>query len=414
MTVVGLNSNAFAKSAANGLNFTLAIRRATAQFSSTHLRWLSRSCTAASIASGSRAFCHSCSFMEISPSEPEASATILARIVADASCSDVVTFCVIIPADSEGLGQIMPKKVILIADPGIDTSFAIALALHDPSLDVIGLLPCAGNISADVATSNIHILIDRLDPVKWPRTAAAISVEYDLDGTELHGPDGLGGNNFLCAQRHQHLPADKVLVELVREHPRQVTVICLGPVTTFARALDRDPEIAGLIEKLVMVGGTWKVPGNAGPMAEFHFYLDPESASRVIHANITPMIVPLDVTRRLVLSPTELFELPNPESKTCQFLRKIVPFGLRASMNNYGVEGFQLKDVLGVAAVALPGCITFETHPADVEASGALTRGMLVVDTRKQRGEWPNVQIGVEAAIGEIRQYVMRILKAAP
>ena len=27
----------------------------------------------------------------------------------------------------------MPQKVILVADPGIDTAFAIAIALHDPS-----------------------------------------------------------------------------------------------------------------------------------------------------------------------------------------------------------------------------------------------------------------------------------------
>ena len=308
----------------------------------------------------------------------------------------------------------MPKKVILIADPGIDTSFAVALALHDPGLDVIGLLPTAGNVPAAVATANVHILIDRLDPVKWPRTAAAVDVEFELDGTKLHGADGLGGNNFPCAQRHQHLPADKVLVELLREHPREVSVVCLGPATTIARALDRDPEIAALIDKLVLVGGSWKEAGNAGPMAEFHFFLDPAAASRAIHTNITPQIVPLDVTRRLILSPTELLELPNPESKTSQFLRKIVPFGIRASMNRYGIEGFHLKDVLGVAAVALPGCVTAESRPADVETRGELTRGMLVVDARKEPASAPNVQIGVEAAIGEIRQYIDRVLKLAP
>jgi len=308
----------------------------------------------------------------------------------------------------------MPKKIILIADPGIDTSFAIALAFHDPSLDVIGLLPCSGNVTAEIATANVHILIDRLDPIKWPRTAAAIPVTYDQDGTKLHGPDGLGGNNFPCAARHQHLPADKVLVELIREHPREVTVVCLGPVTTFSRALDRDPEIATLIDKLVLVGGSWKEPGNVGPMSEFHFYLDPEAAQRAIHTNVTPQIVPLDVTRHLILSPSELLGLPNRESKTSQFLRKIVPFGIRASMNHYGIEGLHLKDVLGIAAVALPGCISFETRPADVETTGTLTRGMLVVDMRKKPGDWPNVQIGIEAAIGEIRQYIERILKAAP
>ena len=60
----------------------------------------------------------------------------------------------------------MPKKVILIADPGIDTAFAVALALHDPNLDVIGLLPCAGNVPAEQATANVNVLIDHLDPAK--------------------------------------------------------------------------------------------------------------------------------------------------------------------------------------------------------------------------------------------------------
>ena len=84
----------------------------------------------------------------------------------------------------------MPKKVVLIADPGIDTAFAVAFALHDPNLDVIGLLPCAGNVSAAQATANANILIEQFDPAKWPRTATALPVEYELDGTALHGADG--------------------------------------------------------------------------------------------------------------------------------------------------------------------------------------------------------------------------------
>jgi len=307
----------------------------------------------------------------------------------------------------------MPKKVVLIADPGIDTAFAVALALNDPNLDVIGLIPCAGNVSAAQATANVNILIDHLDPAKWPRTATALPVDYDTDGTAMHGSDGLGNNHFPARTRHQQHPADKVLVELVRENPREVTVICLGPATTFARALDRDPGFVNLIDKLVIVGGCWKEPGNAGPAAEFHFYLDPDAAKRALNAGIVPLVIPLDVTRRLILSPTELLELPNPDSKTCQFLRKIVPFAIRASMNGYGIEGFHLKDVLGIAAVALPGCITTETRPADVETKGELTRGMLVVDTRKQPGNMPNIQIGVEVAVGEIRQYIERVLNSS-
>ena len=307
----------------------------------------------------------------------------------------------------------MARKVVLIADPGIDTAFAVALALHDPNLDVVGLIPCGGNVPAQRACVNVQILVTQLDPPKWPRTAAALPVEYDQDGIALHGPDGLGGLDLPVTERHSQQPADKVLSELVREHPRELTVVCLSPVTTLARAFDRDADLPALIDRVVLVGGCWKEPGNSGPASEFHFALDPLAARRVIKSGLHPLVVPLDVTRRLILSPSELLELPNPESRTCRFLRQIVPFGIRASSHLYGIEGFHLKDVLGVAAVALPGSVTAEDRVIDVETRGELTRGMMVVDARKGAGR-PNAQVGTEAAIGEIRQYVNRILKSAP
>ena len=54
----------------------------------------------------------------------------------------------------------MPRKVCIIADPGIDTAFAVALAFTDPALDVVGVIPTAGNVSAEQATANVHTLVD--------------------------------------------------------------------------------------------------------------------------------------------------------------------------------------------------------------------------------------------------------------
>ena len=56
----------------------------------------------------------------------------------------------------------MVQKVAIIADPGIDTAFAIALALHDPKIDVVGLIASAGNVGHDQATQNVHILINQI------------------------------------------------------------------------------------------------------------------------------------------------------------------------------------------------------------------------------------------------------------
>lgn len=307
----------------------------------------------------------------------------------------------------------MARKIIIIADPGIDTAFAAALALNDPNLEVLGLLPTAGNVSAEQATANVHTIIDVLDPAKWPKLAAALPARYDSDGLALHGPGGLGGASFPTATRHTLHPADKVLCELVREHPRQVTIVNLGPLTTLATALDRDPGLPAVIDQTFIVGGAWRVPGNSGPAAEFHFALDPDAARRVLHAELHSVVLPLDVTRRLVFSPSDLLELPNPDSRTCQFLRQIIPFGIRASSNLYGIEGFHLKDVLGVAAASIPGIAGGENYHVDIETRGELTRGMMVVDTRPQPAGPANARIATDVSVGEVRQYMERILKSA-
>jgi inosine-uridine nucleoside N-ribohydrolase len=307
----------------------------------------------------------------------------------------------------------MPRKVVLIADPGIDTAFAVALALNDPNLDVVGLLPTAGNVAAEQATANAHTLIDVIDPPKWPKLAAALPARYDADGLALHGPGGLGGVSFPCATRHTLHPADKVLCELAHDHPRQMTVINLGPLTTLATALDRDPTLPALLDRTVIVGGSWREPGNAGPVAEFHIHLDPDAAKRVFGAELNPLLITLDTTRKLIFSPSDLLELPNPDSRTCQFLRQIVPFGIRASSNLYGIEGFHLKDVLGTVAVAVDGCVSSEPHFVDVETRGDLTRGMTVIDTRPTPAADPNARVATGVAVADVRAYIERTLKAA-
>ncbi|HEV3438624.1 MAG TPA: nucleoside hydrolase [Gemmata sp.] len=307
----------------------------------------------------------------------------------------------------------MPRKVIIVADPGIDTAFAVALALNDPNLEVVGLLPTAGNVNAEQATANVHTLIDVIDPPKWPRLAAALPVRYESDGLSLHGPGGLGGVTFPSATRHTLHLADKVLCELAHEYPRQVTVVNLGPLTTLAAALDRDPSLPAVLDQTVIIGGCWREAGNAGPAAEFHIALDPDAAKRVFHAELHPLLIPLDVTRKLIFSPSDLLELPNPDSRTCQFLRKIVPFGIRASSNLYGIEGFHLKDVLGTAAVAIPAAVSSEPQILDVETRGDLTRGMTVIDARPTPVGTPNARVATGVAVADVREYILKTLKSA-
>src|SRR5262249_14652689 len=177
-------------------------------------------------------------------------------------------------------------------------------------------------------------------------------------------------------------------------------------LTGVARAMDRDPEWAGLVRRLVVVGGNWHDPGNASAVAEFHFYCDPPAARQVLRCGAPITLIPLDVSRRVLFSPTDLLELPSPESRTCRFLRQIVPYGIGTTSNLYGIEGFHLKDALGIVALAQPAALTTRPAIVDVEVRGELTRGMSVVDARPGRREAANADLAVSVDVAAVRAYI--------
>ncbi len=304
----------------------------------------------------------------------------------------------------------MPRRIVIVADPGIDTSFALALALKDPILDVLAIGATAGNVPAEQATRNVHSVVAQVDPSRLPRIGTALPVTYDVDGTQLHGPGGLGGLSFPSIELHQAHPSDKVIADQVRLYPGEVDLLVLGPCTAVARAIDRDPDLPRLLHRLICMGGTWHEPGNAGAVSEFHFYCDPLAARQVLRSGAAVTLIPLDVSRKLLFSPTDLLDLPAPETPTCRFLRQIVPFGIGATSNLYGIEGFHLKDVLAIAAVAIPAVLSTRSTMVDVETRGELTRGMSVVDQRATVHNEPNLDLAVGVDVQGVRDYMRRTL----
>jgi inosine-uridine nucleoside N-ribohydrolase len=235
-------------------------------------------------------------------------------------------------------------------------------------------------------------------------------VEYAIDATNLHGPNGLGGVEFPCARLHHPHPADKLVSDLARQHPGEVTLLLLGPATVLARALDRDADLAALLRRAVFLGGAWHEPGDAGPVSEFHFACDPAAARQVLRCGVPLTLVPLDVSRKLVFSPADLLRLPQDESRATALLRKTVPHGISATAGLYGTEGFYLQDVAGVLAASQPEALTTRPIFADVETRGELTRGMSVFDTRWSSKSKPNVEVATDIDAGAARKYIATTL----
>src|SRR5262249_5048349 len=131
---------------------------------------------------------------------------------------------------------------------------------------------------------------------------------------------------------------------------------------------------------------------------------------KVMNCNGPITLVPLDMMRKLLFSPTELLGEATEVSPAYHFLRQIVPFGIAATSHLYGIEGFHLKDVLGVVAVGFPAALHTKQMHVDVETAGELTRGMTVFDRRWWQNAPTNASVVTEVDYKALRQYVSRVL----
>ena len=308
----------------------------------------------------------------------------------------------------------MPRKVILDCDPGIDDAVAICMALFDPRLEVVAITATAGTVDAHQSSRNVQTILEMLDPPRWPRLGVARDVgPASVDSRDIHGEDGLGNLGARISELHHPHPADKVIVDAIRNYPGEVTVVALGPLTNVSRALSLDPDLASEIDQIVISGGSVTAVGNVTPVADFNFFCDPPSARHVLKSPITKTLVPLDLAREVVLSLDFLDRLPEETSRAGDFLRRVIPYLFRSYRQQLGLERIHLSDAVTLSICLHPELFETVEMAGDVEVAGELTAGMTVFDKRP-RTEWRNnMDVAVSGDVAEIRESILRGLRFA-
>lgn len=282
----------------------------------------------------------------------------------------------------------MAVKLIIDSDPGIGDALAVAFALLDPQVDLLAVTAACGSVSGEQATRNLLALVSLLDPPRWPRfgvvdgPAAAIS-EDTWPLRSLLGPSGMGDFPSVTVDLHQRHDSAKLMIDLVKSHPHEITLLTLGPLTNIFRAVELYPPFLSELKLLVTQAGAYAGPGNVTPSAEFNVLADPEAARFVLRHPCTKTLVPLDVTSRVVLTFENFQRLQvGPETRFGQLLAWTIPYALRASRQHLGQEGISLPEIVALAAVTHPEWFQRESSAIDVELHGELTRGMTVFDRR--------------------------------
>lgn len=284
-----------------------------------------------------------------------------------------------------------PHKVIYDTDPGVDDAMALVFQALHPDIELLGLTSVFGNATIETTTRNARFLAGRFAPGVPVAQGAAAPLRRAAPEplAWIHGDNGLG-NIALEAGVQAPLdarPAQRFIIDTVRAHPGEVTLIAVGPLTNLALALADDPQIASLVKQVVIMGGAFGtdgVLGNVTPAAEANILDDPDAADIVLGASWPVAIVGLDVTQRTIMSRDYLASIRDRGGAAGQFVWDVSRHYESFHEQSAQLAGMYVHDASAVAYVLAPHLYTTRRGPVRV-----LTDGMAVGQTIQKPSSMP-------------------------
>ncbi|XP_010271714.1 PREDICTED: uridine nucleosidase 1-like isoform X2 [Nelumbo nucifera] len=311
-----------------------------------------------------------------------------------------------------------PEKLIIDTDPGIDDSMAIFMAFQLSDLEVLGLTTIFGNVTTEDATRNALLLCEiagrpdvpvaegSLEPLKGGKPRIADFV---------HGSDGMG-NIFLAPPKEKKIGinASEFLVDKVSEHPGEISILALGPLTNLALAIKRDSSFASKVKRMVILGGAFFAMGNVNPAAEANIYGDPEAADIVFTSGANIVVIGINITTQVKLTDADLSELRGSRGRYTKVLSDMIVFYRDWHVKSDGVFGIFLHDPVSFVALVRPDLFTYKEGVVRVETQGICV-GHTLMDQGLKRwnasNPWSDYSPILVAWTVDVDQVVMYVKK---
>ena len=294
----------------------------------------------------------------------------------------------------------MPIRTVLDTDIGTDVDDCLALAfiLGSPEIAleavtcvygdvhlrgrmVRKLLQLAGQPEIPVALGAESPLLG-LRPVYWAGHEGAGLLELDDEPPPPHP---------------EH--AVDLIVRTVMEHPGQIHLLAIGPLTNVALALKREPRLADQLQHLTIMGGAVRSPDRLDlRYVEHNLACDPEAAHIVLSAGAPLTLVPLDVTTRVAIRQADIAAVraagdPFHDAVAVQIER----------YPRFAQTGTTfLHDPLAAAVMVRPDLVEMIPARIEVETHGRLTAGMTLLSSPAPDGPTTSrVAIAVDTGAAE-------------
>lgn len=188
-----------------------------------------------------------------------------------------------------------PQLVIIDTDIGddIDDAFAVALALRSPEIHLLGITTEFGDTKLRAR------LLDRyLKAVGRTDIPVAAGVHTKHRGVFTQAEYGR------AQPARRYADAVGFLLNQIRAHPGQITLVAIGPLFNVQAAIARDPATFRELKRVVMMGGSIyrgyddaKTGAHRPPEPEWNIRCDPAGARALLDSGVPVYMMPLDSTQ---------------------------------------------------------------------------------------------------------------------
>ena len=278
----------------------------------------------------------------------------------------------------------MKNKYFIDTDTASDDAVALLMALEWEDVEVLGISVVSGNMSVEQGSINARYTVELCKkdvPVYVGADAPLVKKREHADW--FHGPDGMGNMNY-PAPKLQETNEDfiEVLNNHINQHPDEITLVTLGPLTNVANFIKKYPDSFLKLKNIVIMGGASNTVGNVTPAAEYNIWCDPEAADIVFkskHHDIA--MVGWELCRGEANLTEEEMELAYSfKTEKADFTIDCNKHALDSSQNWLGDPGLGLPDPVAMAVALNPAVTTkVSRHNVQVVIEGP-ARGMTIVD----------------------------------
>ena len=187
------------------------------------------------------------------------------------------------------------------------------------------------------------------------------------------------------------------IIRMAHQYGEKLSIVCTGPITNLAVAIQKDPLIATMIGEVFVLGGAFHIPGNITPVSEYNIFADPEAAQLVFTSGASVTLVPLDICENnlfadSMLTRDALFDITsNSQSPVAKYMERKFPIYIDVWRSYFQLAGFPMDDVITAAlAVREDLCTYTKRCHVEVALEGRLTRGQTIAFNGIQIYDYPN------------------------